>query len=62
MDRATFAYRLHFENEPAEELAKDLASRMPGGLDRIFLFAALCLLGCAGLLALLRRMTRRAAQ
>ena len=22
MDRATFAYRLHFENEPAEELAQ----------------------------------------
>jgi adenosylmethionine-8-amino-7-oxononanoate aminotransferase len=36
MDRATFAYRLHFENEPAEELARDLASRMPNGLDRIF--------------------------
>ena len=36
MDRTTFAYRLHFENEPAEALAKDLASRMPGGLDRIF--------------------------
>ncbi len=36
MDRTTFAYRLHFENEPAEELARDIAGRMPGGLDRIF--------------------------
>ncbi|HTV68525.1 MAG TPA: aspartate aminotransferase family protein [Rhizobiaceae bacterium] len=36
MDKATFAYRLHFENEPAEELAKDVARRMPGDLDRIF--------------------------
>jgi adenosylmethionine-8-amino-7-oxononanoate aminotransferase len=36
MEKTTFAYRLHFENEPAEELARDLAGRMPGGLDRIF--------------------------
>lgn len=36
MDRATFAYRLHFENEPAEELASLIASRMPAGLDRVF--------------------------
>ena len=36
MDRATFAYRLHFENEPAEELARELAERLPDGLDRIF--------------------------
>ena len=36
MDKTTFAYRLHFESEPAEELARDLAGRMPGGLDRIF--------------------------
>lgn len=36
MDKTTFAYRLHFENEPAEELARDLAGRMPNGLDRIF--------------------------
>jgi len=36
MDKTTFAYRLHFENEPAEDLAWDLAGRMPGGLDRIF--------------------------
>ena len=26
MDKATFAYRLHFENEPAEELARALAA------------------------------------
>lgn len=36
MDKATFAYRLHFENEPAEELASLTASMMPPGLDRIF--------------------------
>jgi adenosylmethionine-8-amino-7-oxononanoate aminotransferase len=36
LDRVTFAYRLHFENEPAEDLARDLAGRMPGDLDRIF--------------------------
>ncbi len=36
MDRVTFAYRLHFENEAAEELARRLAAKMPGDLDRIF--------------------------
>ena len=36
MDRATFAYRLHFENDAAEELASLTASLMPEGLDRIF--------------------------
>lgn len=36
MEKTTFAYRLHFENEPAENLARDLAGRMPGDLDRIF--------------------------
>lgn len=36
LDKVTFAYRLHFENEPAEELARRLAERMPGDLDRIF--------------------------
>lgn len=35
MDAATFAYRLHFENEPAEDLARQLVARMPW-LDRIF--------------------------
>jgi len=36
MDRSTFAYRLHFENEPAERLADALVRRMPNGLDRVF--------------------------
>jgi adenosylmethionine-8-amino-7-oxononanoate aminotransferase len=36
MARATFAYRLHFENAPAEELAATVAERLPGGLDRVF--------------------------
>jgi hypothetical protein len=40
MDRATFAYRLHFENEPAEELARRLSARMPEGLDRYSSFPA----------------------
>ncbi|HNP35059.1 MAG TPA: aspartate aminotransferase family protein [Woeseiaceae bacterium] len=37
MDSATFAYRLHFENDAAENLATMTASLMPPGLDRIFL-------------------------
>jgi adenosylmethionine-8-amino-7-oxononanoate aminotransferase len=36
MELATFAYRLHFENDAAEELASLTASLMPEGLDRIF--------------------------
>ena len=36
MDSATFAYRLHFENDAAESLAALTASLMPDGLDRIF--------------------------
>lgn len=36
MDRVTFAYRLQFENEQAEELARELAAVMPSGLDRVF--------------------------
>jgi len=36
MDKATFGYRLHFENAPAEELAALTASLMPAGMDRIF--------------------------
>jgi adenosylmethionine-8-amino-7-oxononanoate aminotransferase len=36
MERATFAYRLHFENEPAETLAARLVDHMPPGLDRVF--------------------------
>lgn len=36
MEKATFGYRLHFENEPAETLARMTAERMPPGLDRVF--------------------------
>jgi adenosylmethionine-8-amino-7-oxononanoate aminotransferase len=36
MERATFAYRLHFESDPAEELASLTASLMPPDIDRIF--------------------------
>ena len=36
MDRATFAYRLHFENDAAEDLAALTASLMPAGRSRIF--------------------------
>jgi len=36
MQKATFAYRLHFQNEAAENLAKMTADLMPDGLDRVF--------------------------
>ncbi len=36
MDKSTFGYRLHFENEPAEQFATAIAKRMPEGLDRVF--------------------------
>ena len=36
MDKATFGYRLHFENDAAEDLARMTAERMPPGLDRVF--------------------------
>jgi|GEM_PF-78802 len=36
MERATFAYRLQFENDPAETLASRVAGLMPGDLDRVF--------------------------
>ena len=36
MDKATFGYRLHFETEPSEALAKKTASLMPEGLDKVF--------------------------
>ena len=36
MDKATFGYRLHFQNESAEKLAKLTASLMPKGLERVF--------------------------
>ncbi|WP_440995905.1 aminotransferase family protein [Arhodomonas sp. SL1] len=36
MQRATFGYRLHFENAPAETLATRVAAAMPEGMDRVF--------------------------
>jgi len=36
MGKATFSYRLHFQNEAAEQLATLTASLMPAGLDRVF--------------------------
>ena len=36
MEKATFAYRLHFENEPAEKLAAQLVEYMPQGMDKVF--------------------------
>ncbi|MTJ04300.1 MAG: aspartate aminotransferase family protein [Sediminimonas qiaohouensis] len=36
MERSTFGYRLHFRNQPAEDLARRTAARMPGDLDRVF--------------------------
>lgn len=36
MEKVTFAYRLHFENEPAESLAARVADLMPGDLERVF--------------------------
>lgn len=36
LERGTFAYRLHFESEPAERLATALARLSPPGHDRVF--------------------------
>ena len=36
MDSATFAYRLHFENSAAENLATAIAERTPDELDKVF--------------------------
>jgi adenosylmethionine-8-amino-7-oxononanoate aminotransferase len=36
MERGTFAYRLHFESEPAERLATALGRLSPPGLARVF--------------------------
>ncbi|MEW9835400.1 aminotransferase family protein [Mesorhizobium marinum] len=36
MDRVSFAYTIHFQNQPANELADQLASRLPRGMDRIY--------------------------
>jgi adenosylmethionine-8-amino-7-oxononanoate aminotransferase len=36
MERATFGYRLHFENDPAERLAALIAGLSPRGHERVF--------------------------
>ncbi|MCC9623092.1 aspartate aminotransferase family protein [Thalassospira sp. MA62] len=36
LEKASFAYRLHFENDAAENLALRLADRAPGDLERVF--------------------------
>ena len=36
MDKSTFGYRLHFQTEPSEELARRIAGLTPEGLDRVF--------------------------
>ena len=36
MDIATFAYRLHFENEATENLAARVANRFPEGMEKVF--------------------------
>ena len=36
MEKTTFAYRLHFENEPAEELARRLLARVGAPLAHVF--------------------------
>ena len=36
MGKSTFGYRLHFQNQPAEDLATKLAELMPGDLNRVF--------------------------
>lgn len=36
MTKSTFGYRLHFQNQPAEDLARMTAEMMPEGLDRVF--------------------------
>jgi len=36
MEKSTFGYRLHFETDPAENLARKTAALTPPGLDRVF--------------------------
>lgn len=36
LERSTFGYRLHFQNEPAEHLAAQLAALCPEGHDKVF--------------------------
>lgn len=35
MDRVSFAYTIHFENEPANDLARDIVARLPG-FERVY--------------------------
>lgn len=36
MEKSTFGYRLHFETEPAEQLAAKVASLSPPGMEKVF--------------------------
>ena len=36
MEKVSFAYPIHFENKPANDLAASLAARLPQGLERIY--------------------------
>src|SRR5262245_12186078 len=36
MERVSFAYRLHFENDAAEDLARRVSGYMPEGMDKVF--------------------------
>lgn len=36
MDKVSFAYTIHFESQPAKDLARELAKRLPAGLERIY--------------------------
>ncbi len=36
MERSTFGYRLHFETEPSEVLAAEVARLSPAGLEKVF--------------------------
>lgn len=36
MEKSTFGYRLHFETEASEQLARQIAALMPEGLDKVF--------------------------
>jgi len=36
MEKSTFGYRLHFENEPAENLARKVAQLSPPGHEKVF--------------------------
>ncbi len=36
MEKSTFGYRLHFETEPAEQLAAKVASLSPAGMEKVF--------------------------